>query len=125
MTPATVLIVDDELLLRWSVGETLSDSGYAVTSAADAGGAMRAISDAVTRPDVVLLDLHLSDRTDLGVLSEIRRLSPASAVVLMTAHGTPELFDEARMRGACEAIDKPFEIGEVVPLVERALAARG
>jgi two-component system nitrogen regulation response regulator GlnG len=122
--PATVLIVDDEPLVRWSVGETLNDSGYRVTSAADAAAAMRALTNADASPDVVLLDLYLPDRSDLGVLSEIRRLSPASAVVLLTAHGTVELFDEARRRGACESVDKPFEMGDLVPLVERALATR-
>jgi DNA-binding NtrC family response regulator len=45
-------------------------------------------------------------------------------VILMTAHGTPDLFTEARRLGAFAVVDKPFEMEALEPLVERALAAR-
>ena len=124
MNVPTVLIVDDEPLARWSVTETLRDCGYRVTSAADAAGAMRAMAEPGKQPDVVLLDLVLPDSGNLDVLSAIHQASPASSVVLITAYGTSELFDEARRRGAFASVDKPFEMSDLSPLVERALAAR-
>lgn len=122
--PHTVLIVDDEPLVRWSVAETLTDSGYRVTSAGDAVDAMRVMMGSGERPDVVLLDLDLPDSKDLGVLSAMRQASPASSVIVITAHGSQELFDDARKRGAFASVDKPFEMSSLAPLVARALASQ-
>jgi DNA-binding NtrC family response regulator len=119
-----VLVVDDEALLRWSIAETLGDQGYKVTQAADAAAAMRIFSGALGETDLVLLDLRLPDSDGLGVLSAMRRLSPSTPVILMTAYGTPELLKEARRLGTVGIVDKPFEMSDLAPLVERALAAR-
>ena len=124
MKPHTVLIVDDEPLVRWSVAETLTDSGYRVMSAGDACDALRVITGSGERPDVVLLDVDLPDSKDLSVLSAIRQASPASSVIVITAHGSQELFDDARKRGAFASIDKPFEMSSLAPLVAQALAAQ-
>ena len=70
---ARILVVDDEWLMRWSVTEALNARGFAVSEAADARSAMLAFEDGC---DLVLLDLHLPDSQDLGVLSSIRRTSP-------------------------------------------------
>jgi DNA-binding NtrC family response regulator len=121
----TVLVVDDEPLTRWWMAEVLAARGYGVVVAGDAASALHSIATAARSPDVIFLDLRLPDSTDLAALSVIRRCAPQSAVVLMTAHGSPELFREARRRGAAEVIDKPFEIGDVGALVDRVLAARG
>jgi DNA-binding NtrC family response regulator len=121
---ARILVVDDEPLIRWAVAETLAERGYEVSEADDAASAMRACPPGSQAADVVLLDLRLPDCDDLRVLSAIRRLSPHTPVILMTACGSPELFMEARRLGAFAIIDKPFEMGGLQPLVERALAAR-
>lgn len=118
-----VLVVDDEALVRWSVAETLAAQGYDVTEAGDAASAIRTFSAPVVT-DVVLLDLRLPDSDDLRVLSMMRRLSPATPVILMTAYGSPEILAEARRLGAFSVVIKPFEMYELAPLVERALSAR-
>jgi DNA-binding NtrC family response regulator len=119
-----VLVVDDEPLVCWSVAETLAESGYQVVVADDAASAIRAFSPPAGRPDVVLLDLCLPDSTDLRLLSTVRRLSPATPVVVITAHGSPALRGEARRLGAVALVDKPVDMSDLVPLVERALAER-
>jgi DNA-binding NtrC family response regulator len=121
----TVLVVDDEPLTLWSMAEVLGEGGYGVIVAADAASAIDAIAAADQAPDVIFLDLRLPDSTDLAALSVIRRRAPHAAVVLMTAHGSPELFREAHRRGAAAVMDKPFEMGDVGPLVKNLLAARG
>jgi DNA-binding NtrC family response regulator len=119
-----VLVVDDEALVRWSVAETLMDRGYEVTEAHDAASALRQFSMPLGATDLVLLDLRLPDSDDLHVLSAMHRLAPTTPVILMTAYGTPEIFDRARQLGAFTVVNKPFEMNELAPLVERALAAR-
>jgi len=120
-TPPTVLVVDDEPLVRWSVAETLGDSGYAVTQAGDALQALESVKAA--HADVVLLDVWLPDSSDLGLVSVMRRLSPDSKIILMTAYGSKALNDEARSRGAFGVLDKPFDMSVLPPLVAEALTA--
>lgn len=118
-----VLVVEDELLIRWSIAETLTDAGHDVVQACDAAGAVQELTSGAD-PDVVLLDLRLPDSTDLTLLSNVRRLSPRSAVVLMTAFGTPEVTAEAMHLGACEVMNKPFDIHVVEPTLRRAYSTR-
>lgn len=116
-----VLVVDDEPLVRWSVAETLGESGYAVSQAGDALQALESVKS--KGADVVLLDLRLPDSSDLCVVSLLRRLSPASKIILMTAYGSNGLNEEARSRGAFMVLDKPFDVSVLPTLVANALAA--
>ena len=117
-----VLIVDDEPLIRWSLAETLEQSGHAVVEAGDGQSAIRSVSDGEPF-DVVLLDYRLPDSNDLNLLATIRKLAPGSAVIMMTAFGTPEVMMGALKLGAYQVIPKPFEIHEVAALVLRAHVA--
>lgn len=119
-----VLVVDDEALIRWSVAETLLDYGFDVVEASDARSAVQVVSDAPTPIDVVLLDYRLPDSNDLNLLSTIRRMTPASQVILMTAYGTPEVAASALKLGAYQVLSKPFEMTDVAAVVQRAHAAR-
>jgi DNA-binding NtrC family response regulator len=117
-----VLIVDDEPLIRWSLSETLEQSGHAVVEAGDAESALLTLSASLPF-DVVLLDYRLPDSNDLNLLATIRKLTPASAVIMMTAFGTPEVMTGAVKLGAYQVIPKPFEVHEVAALVLEAHAA--
>ena len=121
VTNPNVLVVDDEPLVRWSVAETLEDSGYRVTQAGDALSALEAFNGKGGAADVVLLDLRLPDSSDLGILSMMRRLSPTTPIILMTAYGSDQLRAEACARGAYAVIDKPFDMAELPLLVSKAL----
>lgn len=112
-SPLHVLVVDDEALIRWSVSETLADLGLEVVQAVDAASALAAIENAKRRFDVIVLDLRLPDMDDLTLLSTIRQRLPETAVVLMTAFGTPEIVAEARALGVADILSKPFELGEL------------
>ncbi len=116
-TGRRILVVDDELLIRWSLSETLSDRGYTVLEAEDGKGAVRTLADATELPDVVLLDFRLPDSKDLNLLERIISMVPEGRVILMTAYGTPELANEALERGAFKVLYKPFEMQEVTSLV--------
>ena len=118
-----VLVVDDEPLIRWSVVETLIERGCEVVEAPDGRTAVSAI-DGKQAFDVVLLDFRLPDSNDLTLLSTIRRQSPRSQVILMTAYGTPEVTKGALDLGAYRVVSKPFEMNDMAALVAQARAAR-
>ena len=120
----TILVVDDEPLLRWSIAALLRRGGDAVIEAASAADARREMNCPAERIDVVLLDYRLTDSNDLRFLEEVRRRRPESAVVLMTACDTPELVRKALDLGACCVLSKPFDMGEVEILVAHARQCR-
>jgi DNA-binding NtrC family response regulator len=119
-----VLVVEDEALIRWSIAETLAHGGHTVVEAGTASTAMRAMRDARDPIDVVLLDYRLPDSDDLGLLASIRRLMPHSAVVMMTAFGTPEVMKGALELGAWRVVNKPFDMHRLEELVLEADRSR-
>jgi two-component system nitrogen regulation response regulator GlnG len=118
----SILIVDDEALIRWSLSESLAAAGFSVREAGSAAEALSEIDGA--NPDllVVLLDLKLPDSDDLRLLEAILGARPGVRVILMTAHGTPEVLDQALRVGAFRVLTKPFDLQEVVEMVRAAAA---
>jgi two-component system, NtrC family, response regulator AtoC len=119
-----ILVVDDEALIRWSLVETLSDSGHEVVAVTDAQSAVQVVTDSAVRFDVALLDFRLPDSNDFALLSRLRRLTPATRIILMTAYGTPEMSQEALDLGAYCVLNKPFEMNALSPLVSEAHTSR-
>ncbi|MBM3820881.1 MAG: sigma-54-dependent Fis family transcriptional regulator [Acidimicrobiia bacterium] len=118
MSTATLLVVDDESLLRWSLRERLTAEGYQVI---EAGTAAEALQQMRSEPDLVLLDFRLPDGNGLDVLRRVKEASPDTLVILMTAFSTVEIAVEAMKSGAYHYVNKPFNLDEVVLLVEKAL----
>ena len=119
-----ILIVEDEALIRWAVAEALTGAGHHVIEAADAATARRLVAETGEPLDAVLLDLRLPDSSDLSLLSTIRRDTPTTAVVMMTAHGTREDATNAKALGAFEVVEKPFDVHHIEQLVVAACRAR-
>jgi len=120
----SVLVVDDEALIRWSLAEMLGDRGYSVTEAGDGRMAVAAIENAEEPFDVVLLDYRLPDSADLRLLEKVRHLAPTSQVIMITAHNSPELAQGAAALGAYRVISKPFEVESLAALVKQAQTDR-
>ena len=118
-----VLVIEDEPLIRWSIAETLARMGHTVVEAADARSAIRMLTAMPEPADVVLLDYRLPDSNDLQLLATIRRLTPNSVVVMMTAHGSPAVTSGALALGAYGVVDKPFDMHDLEPMLLDAYAA--
>ena len=119
---ACVLVVDDEELIRWSLGQSLLDAGYEVVEAASARETLERVGNG-SDICVILLDLKLPDSSDLGLLRTLRKLAPRCRIILMTAHGSAETLEEAIHAGAFRAVGKPFDMSKIVGLVNEAAVA--
>jgi DNA-binding NtrC family response regulator len=112
-TSLAALVIDDEPLIRWALSEALAEAGHAVLSAPDGAGGLLAVMTAPQAFDFVFLDFRLPDSDDFTLLTAIRTWAPQSAVVLMTASGTPEMVAEAYRLGVYRVLKKPFDLAEV------------
>jgi DNA-binding NtrC family response regulator len=118
---ACVLIVDDEPLIRWSVAESLEAAGHHIVEAGTAQEALQRLADPSRPIDVAVLDLRLPDSNDLGLMQQIWQVAPRCRIILMTAHGTAELLEEALQAGANAVLSKPFDMTRIVSAVNDAI----
>ena len=114
----TVLVIDDEPPIRRFLRTTLAGSGYRVVEAEDAAGALRLL--AAEKPDVIILDLGLPDRSGLELIGEIREASTVPIVVLSARHDERSKV-EALDLGADDYVAKPFGMAELMARLRAAL----
>jgi two-component system KDP operon response regulator KdpE len=114
----TVLVVDDEPPIRRFLRTSLTAVGHRVVTADDAGGALAAFAS--EKPDVIILDLGLPDRSGLDVIAEIRQRSPVPIIVL-SARNDERSKVEALDLGADDYIGKPFGMAELTARLRAAL----
>ena len=123
MTPASILVVDDERAVRVALEVNLTKAGHTV-SLADSG--QRALSILRSQEvDVVLTDFMMPGMTGIELLTEIRQRWPLTQVVLMTGHGTVERAVEAMRLGAHDFVIKPVGRDELLAILDRAIRERG
>src|SRR6476620_7536222 len=118
MPKATILVVDDEALIRWSLSERLKSEGYDVLEADTGRAALEQLPEGV---DLVLLDYRLPDTDGVSVLRKIKEFDQDILVVLLTAYASVETAVEAMKLGAYHFADKPFNLDDVAATVARAL----
>jgi two-component system, NtrC family, response regulator AtoC len=120
--PATILVVDDERLIRWSLDQQLRREGYTVLQAETAAeGLQKAQAE---NPDLVLLDVRLPDADGLEILERLRAAESEALVIMITAHGGVESAVRAMKLGAFDYIIKPFDMEDLKLTVKKALETR-
>jgi two-component system response regulator AtoC len=119
MQPATILVADDDVVARELLAEALRKEGYHVE--AFAGGEAVIARGRQGRVDLVLTDIRMGAVDGLTVLREFKRVSPNTAVVVLTAFGSLEGAIEAIKQGAYDYLAKPFKKEDIKLVVKRAL----
>ena len=118
----TILVIDDEEIIREALEALLVVEGYHVATAPTAEQGLESLH--AHQIDAVLLDLMLPDRNGLDVLDDIRRLDDELPIVMITAFGTIESAIAAMKQGAFHYVAKPFKNDEVLAVLRNAIERR-
>jgi DNA-binding NtrC family response regulator len=116
---ATLLVIDDEAGIRFTIREVLQNSELRVLTAENSEEGLRLTRD--ESPDVVLLDIRLGNESGLDIFHRLRAIDPKLLVVFITGHGTAETAIEAMKLGAFDYLVKPLDLAELQHVVEQAL----
>ncbi|MCK6545205.1 sigma-54 dependent transcriptional regulator [Myxococcota bacterium] len=117
-TRSTVLVVDDERLIRLMLKQRCEQEGYHTLEAATAREALGLLAES---PDVILLDCRLPDARDLELLDRVRAAAPEVPVILMTAYSSIESSVQAMKTGAFHYVSKPFDADDMMLTISMAL----
>jgi two-component system nitrogen regulation response regulator GlnG len=117
----SILVADDDRAIRTVLSQALSRAGYAVRATSSASTLWRWVEDG--EGDLVITDVVMPDENGLDLLPRIKRVRPDLRVVVMSAQSTFTTAVKAAQRGAFEYLPKPFDLKELLSVVERALAA--
>lgn len=116
---STLLVIDDEPNIVFSIKETLSSSQISVISAATARDGIELVR--TRRPDAAIIDVRLPDQTGLEAYDKIRQIDPRMPVIMMTAFAKTDTAIEAMCRGAYEYLVKPVDFRRLKQVVHKAL----
>jgi nitrogen regulation protein NR(I) len=119
--PGQILLIEDDAAISTSLRRVLEAEGWSVEISARGDDGVEA---AQRNPfDLVLTDLKLPGLDGLEIIRRVRAVRPRLPIILMTAHGTTETAIEAMKLGAFDYLLKPFDMGELIELAARAIAA--
>lgn len=117
MRAPSILVVDDEPVMRVSVVDALKTSGYDVSAAATGTDGLERLMNHPT--DILITDLDLPGMNGLELLQASQHRSPRTEAIMMTAHGSVDAAVGAMKLGAYAYITKPFHMDELVLMVDR------
>ncbi len=117
----TILLVDDEETLIWSMSKNLSlNKGYKVLSA-NSGEEALEILQKIGEVDLIVSDIKMQGKDGLQLLSEVKAKYPKTGFIIMTAYGSSQKRQEALEKGAIRYLEKPFMMDRVKGLISLAL----
>jgi two-component system, NtrC family, response regulator AtoC len=122
MPKETILVVDDERLVRWSLQQKLEQWGYHVSLAEDGATAIGRVQ--LDNPDLITLDVKLPDMTGIEVLSELRNRNIQVPVIVITAFGIVDDAVQSLKLGAYDFIEKPINFEKLENAIHNALETR-
>lgn len=114
----TLLVIDDEAGIRFTIQDVLSTNQVRVLTAENAQEGLRLVQE--ESPNLVLLDIQLGSQSGLEVFQEIKRLNPRCLVVFITGHGTTDTAIEAMKIGALDYLVKPLDLPQLQQIVAQA-----
>lgn len=117
-----ILIVDDEQSMRELLSILLRKEGYEVVTAENGATALKAVQREIF--DLVITDLKMPQFDGIALLKSVKEVSPDTIVIIITAFGTTEGAERARILGAYDYIGKPFNNDEIKLVIHNALEKR-
>ncbi|HSB05325.1 MAG TPA: response regulator [Thermodesulfobacteriota bacterium] len=124
MDQASILVIDDELIMREGCTRILSKEGWSVITAENGQQGLEGVQARPEEIDVILLDLMMPGMSGMEVLDQIQRIDPNLLVIVITGYATVESAVEAMKKGAYDFIPKPFTPDQLRIVVRRALERR-
>src|SRR5271154_1939814 len=121
MSASTILVADDDRAIRTVLNQALGRLGHDVRSTGNASQLWRWVAEG--EGDLVITDVVMPDENGLDLIPRIKKLRPELRVIVMSAQNTLMTAVKATERGAFEYLPKPFDLRELVNVVERALTA--
>jgi two-component system nitrogen regulation response regulator GlnG len=118
--PPVILVADDDRAIRTVLTQALVRQGYEVRTTSTAASLWRWIADG--QGQLVITDVIMPDENGLDLVPRIRQLRPELRVIVMSAQNTLMTAIKATQRGAFEYLPKPFDLKDLIQIVERALA---
>src|SRR5213080_4533626 len=118
---STILVADDDRAIRMVLNQALARLGHDVRMTGNAATLWRWVADG--EGDLVITDVVMPDENGLDLIPRIKRLRPDLRVIVMSAQTTLLTAVKAAERGAFEYLPKPFDLRELVSVVERALTS--
>lgn len=120
MTPSTILVADDDHGIRTVLSQALGRAGYDVRTTGNAATLWRWVSDG--EGDLVITDVVMPDENGLDLIPRIKKIRPDMRIIVMSAQNTLLTAVKATERGAFEYLPKPFDLTELVNVVNRAIS---
>ncbi len=120
MRSQRVLILDDESSLRTALFRVLDRKGLNVITANKIEEA-KVLCQSDTHLDLAIVDLNLPDGDGIEFMAHLKALSPATEVIILTGHASIESAIRATQKGAFHFVTKPFNLEELMSLIEKAL----
>lgn len=114
-----ILVVDDERIVRVTIADDLRDAGHNVREFSSATSALQHLRETDSNIDIIITDLKMPEMDGLEFLTKIKELNPEIFVLLMTAHGSIQTAVEAMKAGAYDYLTKPFNIDELLLIINR------
>jgi two-component system nitrogen regulation response regulator GlnG len=120
MDKGEIWVVDDDESIRWVLERGLSENGIEVETFDSANKVLKKLE--TENPSLILTDIKMPGKSGIDLLDEVKELRPEIPIIIMTAHSDLESAVESYEHGAWEYLPKPFDIEEVISMVQRATA---
>ena len=120
-----ILVIDDDALVRTTLGRLLRDAGYEIATAEDGVRGMALFRS--EQPDLVITDIIMPEQEGIQTITEMRKARPDAKIIAISGSGRfgdADFLKMARSLGAMDIVSKPFDQDELLTIVKNCLAGR-
>ena len=122
MAKGNILIIDDELQLCTSLSENLKIHGYQTEYCTSAASGIDL--GCKGNYDVILIDLKMPDIDGIGIIKRIKNFNPQAGCIIVTGYPSGTTIKEAIDLGACDYIMKPFEMNNLLSVIDKVIVSK-